>query len=72
MKLLNSLIWAVAAVAITASVALPAAAADFKAKTVVLVHGAVADGSSWNKVIASEEGRIESRGGPEPARHPGK
>jgi pimeloyl-ACP methyl ester carboxylesterase len=51
MKLLNSLISAVAAVAITASVALPAAAADFKAKTVVLVHGAFADGSSWNKVI---------------------
>ncbi|MGF9567497.1 alpha/beta hydrolase [Neorhizobium sp. JUb45] len=51
MKFLNSLISAVAAVAITASVALPAAAADFKAKTVVLVHGAFADGSSWNKVI---------------------
>jgi pimeloyl-ACP methyl ester carboxylesterase len=51
MKLLNSIISAVAVVAITASVALPAAAADFKAKTVVLVHGAFADGSSWNKVI---------------------
>ncbi|MGV1872628.1 alpha/beta fold hydrolase [Agrobacterium rosae] len=51
MKLLNSLVSAVAAVAITASVALPAAAADFKAKTVVLVHGAFADGSSWSKVI---------------------
>jgi len=48
MKLLNSLI---SAVAITASVALPAAAAEFSAKTVVLVHGAFADGSSWNKVI---------------------
>jgi ABC-type glycerol-3-phosphate transport system substrate-binding protein len=48
MKLLNSLI---SAVAITASAALPAAAADFSAKTVVLVHGAFADGSSWNKVI---------------------
>jgi len=48
MKLLNSLILAVA---ITASVALPAAAAEFSAKTVVLVHGAFADGSSWNKVI---------------------
>ena len=48
MKLLNSLI---SAVAITASVALPAAAADFSAKTVVLVHGAFADGSSWNKII---------------------
>ncbi len=48
MKLLNSLI---SAVAITASVALPVAAADFSAKTVVLVHGAFADGSSWNKVI---------------------
>lgn len=51
MKLLNSLVSAVAAVAITASVALPAAAAEFSAKTVVLVHGAFADGSSWNKVI---------------------
>ncbi|WP_416409706.1 alpha/beta fold hydrolase [Agrobacterium rosae] len=50
-KLLNSLVSAVAAVAITASVALPAAAAEFSAKTVVLVHGAFADGSSWNKVI---------------------
>ena len=48
MKLLNSLI---SAVAITASVALPAVAAEFSAKTVVLVHGAFADGSSWNKVI---------------------
>jgi pimeloyl-ACP methyl ester carboxylesterase len=51
MKLLNSLVSAVAAVAITASIALPTAAADFKAKTIVLVHGAFADGSSWNKVI---------------------
>jgi len=51
MKLLNSLISAVSVFAITASVALPAASADFKAKTVVLVHGAIADGSSWNKVI---------------------
>lgn len=50
MKLLNSIISAVAVVAIT-TIALPAAAADFKAKTVVLVHGAFADGSSWNKVI---------------------
>lgn len=29
----------------------PAAAADLKARTAVLVHGAFADGSSWNKVI---------------------
>ncbi|QRM55853.1 alpha/beta hydrolase [Sinorhizobium sp. BG8] len=29
----------------------PAAAADPKARTVVLVHGAFADGSSWQKVI---------------------
>jgi pimeloyl-ACP methyl ester carboxylesterase len=43
----------VLAVAVTIAIAatLPAAAEDFTAKTVVLVHGAFADGSSWNKVI---------------------
>ena len=30
---------------------MPAAAAELKAKTAVLVHGAFADGSSWHKVI---------------------
>jgi len=36
---------------LTAMVALPASAAQLKAKTAVLVHGAFADGSSWEKVI---------------------
>ncbi len=40
-----------AAAALAGAVALPAAAAPLTAKTVVLVHGAFADGSSWNKVI---------------------
>ena len=34
-----------------AAVVLPASAAPLKAKTAVLVHGAFADGSSWEKVI---------------------
>ncbi|WP_316205118.1 MULTISPECIES: alpha/beta hydrolase [unclassified Bradyrhizobium] len=34
-----------------AAVSLPASAAQLKAKTAVLVHGAFADGSSWEKVI---------------------
>jgi pimeloyl-ACP methyl ester carboxylesterase len=34
-----------------ASISPAAVAADLKAKTVVLVHGAFADGSSWQKVI---------------------
>jgi pimeloyl-ACP methyl ester carboxylesterase len=34
-----------------AAVGLPASAAQLKAKTAVLVHGAFADGSSWQKVI---------------------
>ncbi len=51
MKILNSIKSTIAAFAITASMALPSVAADFTAKTVVLVHGAFADGSSWNKVI---------------------
>jgi len=33
------------------AIALPASAAQLKAKTAVLVHGAFADGSSWEKVI---------------------
>ncbi|MGX5827800.1 alpha/beta fold hydrolase [Mesorhizobium sp. 43Arga] len=33
------------------AMAAPASAADAPKKTVVLVHGAFADGSSWNKVI---------------------
>ena len=34
-----------------AAIGLPASAAPMKAKTAVLVHGAFADGSSWEKVI---------------------
>src|SRR5215469_14959590 len=34
-----------------ATIGLPASAAQLKAKTAVLVHGAFADGSSWQKVI---------------------
>ena len=34
-----------------AAIGLPASAAQLKAKTAVLVHGAFADGSSWQKVI---------------------
>src|SRR5689334_17551456 len=34
-----------------ASISPATVAADLKAKTVVLVHGAFADGSSWQKVI---------------------
>jgi pimeloyl-ACP methyl ester carboxylesterase len=37
--------------AMMAATGLPAAAAELKAKTAVLVHGAFADGSSWSKVI---------------------
>jgi len=37
--------------AVMAATGLPAAAAEIKAKTAVLVHGAFADGSSWHKVI---------------------
>src|SRR5262245_32469151 len=40
------------------AVGLPASAAELKAKTVVLVHGAFADGSSWHKVIP----RLEKAG----------
>jgi pimeloyl-ACP methyl ester carboxylesterase len=39
------------AVVVFASISPAAVAADLKAKTVVLVHGAFADGSSWQKVI---------------------
>lgn len=35
----------------TATMGLPAWAAELKAKSAVLVHGAFADGSSWSKVI---------------------
>src|SRR5215813_5252251 len=34
-----------------AAISLPASATPLKAKTAVLVHGAFADGSSWEKVI---------------------
>src|SRR5262250_1680615 len=34
-----------------AAIGLPASAAQLKAKTAVLVHGAFADGSCWQKVI---------------------
>jgi pimeloyl-ACP methyl ester carboxylesterase len=37
--------------AVMAATGLPAAAAELRAKTAVLVHGAFADGSSWYKVI---------------------
>jgi pimeloyl-ACP methyl ester carboxylesterase len=33
------------------AIAMPVSAAELKAKTAVLVHGAFADGSSWEKVI---------------------
>jgi hypothetical protein len=33
------------------AIALPASAAQLTAKTAILVHGAFADGSSWQKVI---------------------
>jgi len=33
------------------AIGLPASAAQLKAKTAILVHGAFADGSSWQKVI---------------------
>jgi pimeloyl-ACP methyl ester carboxylesterase len=39
------------AMAVMAMTGFPAAAAELKAKTAVLVHGAFADGSSWHKVI---------------------
>jgi pimeloyl-ACP methyl ester carboxylesterase len=39
------------ALAMIAGTGMPAAAAELKAKTAVLVHGAFADGSSWHKVI---------------------
>lgn len=51
MTLLKSLLaGAVLAAGLLAAQA-PVVAATVKAKTVVLVHGAFADGSSWNKVI---------------------
>jgi hypothetical protein len=34
-----------------AAIGLPASAAQLEAKTAVLVHGAFADGSSWQRVI---------------------
>src|SRR5262249_51660059 len=34
-----------------AAIGVPAAAAQLKARTAILVHGAFADGSSWEKVI---------------------
>ena len=49
-KITHTLFKLVTAMAV--AVALPALAADrIAAKTVVFVHGALADGSSWNKVI---------------------
>jgi pimeloyl-ACP methyl ester carboxylesterase len=51
MKLLNAFIPVVVAIASAVTAVFPAGAADFKAKTIVLVHGAFADGSSWSKVI---------------------
>ncbi len=43
------------ALVVFASASLAAVAADLKAKTAVLVHGAFADGSSWQKVILSSK-----------------
>ena len=39
------------ALVMVGAASMPAAAAELKAKTAVLVHGAFADGSSWHKVI---------------------
>jgi pimeloyl-ACP methyl ester carboxylesterase len=51
MKRHQSLIGILGITAIMAATGQPAAAAEPKAKTAVLVHGAFADGSSWHKVI---------------------
>ncbi|MEM7221540.1 MAG: alpha/beta hydrolase [Pseudomonadota bacterium] len=50
MKHLRSVLLAVSVVAAALSMGASAQAAD-SARTIVLVHGAFADGSSWNKVI---------------------
>lgn len=51
MKPPRSLIRLLGVMAMITATGLPAAAAELKAKTAVLVHGAFADGSSWHKVI---------------------
>lgn len=51
MKPPRSLLRLLGVIAMIAATGLPAAAAELKAKTAVLVHGAFADGSSWHKVI---------------------
>jgi pimeloyl-ACP methyl ester carboxylesterase len=51
MKLYNGVFGLSLLLSAMAAVGLPAFAAELKAKSVVLVHGAFADGSSWHKVI---------------------
>ena len=51
MKRGRSLISLLGGMVVMATTGLPTAAAEPKAKTAVLVHGAFADGSSWHKVI---------------------
>src|SRR5262245_34081964 len=51
MKLLKGVIDLSLLLTAMAAIGLPASAAGLRATTVVLVHGAFADGSSWRKVI---------------------
>jgi hypothetical protein len=51
MKSYKSVVGLSLLLAAMAAVVLPASAAQLKAKTAVLVHGAFADGSCWQKVI---------------------
>jgi pimeloyl-ACP methyl ester carboxylesterase len=51
MKLFKGVIGVSLLLTAMATIGLPASAAALRAKTVVLVHGAFADGSSWQKVI---------------------
>ncbi|QKC85586.1 alpha/beta hydrolase [Mesorhizobium sp. NZP2077] len=58
MKLFNGIIGLSVFLTAIAAIGLPASGAALKARTVVLVHGAFADGSSWQKVIP----RLEKAG----------
>ncbi|WP_245519721.1 MULTISPECIES: alpha/beta hydrolase [unclassified Mesorhizobium] len=51
MKMYESIIGLSILLSAAGAASLPASAAELKAKTAVLVHGAFADGSSWAKVI---------------------
>jgi pimeloyl-ACP methyl ester carboxylesterase len=51
MKMNKSIIGLSLLLSAAGATSLPASAAELKAKTAVLVHGAFADGSSWAKVI---------------------